>query len=74
MKLSIQTKGIHHFVETGLAKLRGGDSLFKSLLIWAYYKPHEHGQHSWAEFTKSLNKASKLNCNIWVAGDFNLPK
>ena len=22
----------------------------------------------------SLSKARKLNCNIWVAGDFNLPK
>ena len=46
----------------------------KSLLIREYYKPHEHKQHSWEEFSKSLSKARKLNCNIWVAGDFNLPK
>ena len=46
----------------------------KSLLIGAYYKPHEHDQHSWEEFSKSLSKARRLNCNIWVAGDFNLPK
>ena len=25
-------------------------------------------------FSKSLSKDRKLNCNIWVAGDFNLPK
>ncbi|WAR25406.1 hypothetical protein MAR_011110 [Mya arenaria] len=43
----------------------------KSPLIGAYYKPHEHDQYSWDE---SLNKASKLNCNIWVAGDFYLSK
>jgi len=46
----------------------------KSLLIGAYYKPHEHDQHSWEEFSNSLSKARKLHCNIWVAGDFNLPK
>jgi len=46
----------------------------KSLLIGAYYKPHENKQHTWEEFSKSLSKARKLNCNIWVAGDFNLPK
>ena len=45
----------------------------KSLLIGAYYKPHEHDQHSWEDFSKSLSKAHKLNCNIWVAGDFSLP-
>ena len=33
----------------------------KSLLIGAYYKPHEHDQHSWEEFSKSLFKAPKLN-------------
>ena len=37
-----------------------------------HYKPHEHDKHSWEEFSKSLSKAHKLNCNIWVAGD--LPK
>ena len=26
------------------------------------------------ERSKSLSKARKLNCNIWVAGDLNLPK
>ena len=36
----------------------------KSLLIGAYYKPHGHKQHSWEEFSKSLSKARKLNCNI----------
>ena len=46
----------------------------KSILIGAYYKPHEHDQQCWEEFSKSLSKARKLNCNIWVAGDFNLPK
>ena len=46
----------------------------KSLLIGAYYKPHEHDQHSWEEFSKSVSKAFKLNCNIWVARDFNLSK
>ena len=46
----------------------------KSFLTGACYKPHEHDQHSWEEFSKSLSKASKLNSNIWVAGDFNLPK
>jgi len=25
-------------------------------------------------FSKSLSKTHKLNCDIWVAGDFNLPK
>ena len=51
------------------------DDLFgsKSLLIGAYYKPHELYQHSWEEFSKSLSKARKLNCNIWVPGDVNLP-
>jgi len=44
----------------------------KSLLTGAYYKPHEHKQHSWEEFSKSLFKARKLSCNIWVAGDFQL--
>mgnify|MGYP002153697242 CR=1 FL=1 len=33
-----------------------------------------HDQHSWENFSKLLSKAHKLNCNIWVAGDFNLPK
>ena len=46
----------------------------KSLLIGAFYKPHEHDQHSWEEFSTSQSKARKLNCNIWVAGDINLPK
>ena len=90
MKVSVQTKVIHHFAETGLDKMVVVSiavtndiivqemtdiqsdcedvcikiDLFgiKSLLIGAYYKPHEHDQHS------------KLNCNIWVAGDFKLPK
>ena len=44
------------------------------LLHTKYYKPHEHDQHSLEEFSKSLPKARKLNCNIWVAEDFNLPK
>ena len=26
------------------------------------------------ECSKSVSKARKLNCNIWVAGDLNLPK
>ena len=46
----------------------------KSLLIGAYYKPQEHDTHSLQEFTKSLNLASQTNCNIWVGGDFNMPK
>ena len=46
----------------------------KSLIIGAYYKPHEHDQQCWEEFSKSLSKTRKLNCNIWVAGDFNLLK
>jgi len=46
----------------------------KSILIGAYYKPHEHDQHNWEELSKALSKARKPKCNIWVAGDFNLPK
>jgi len=47
------------------------DLFGKPLLIGAYYKPMNM---NWEEFSKSLSKARKLYCNIWVAGDFKLPK
>lgn len=46
----------------------------KSLAIGAYYKPHELDTESFCEFQNSLEKARKKFTNIWVAGDFNLPK
>lgn len=35
----------------------------KSLLIGAYYKPHEFDHPSSTKFAKSQNKATELNCN-----------
>ena len=40
----------------------------------AFYNPYESDQHNCKEFSKSLSNARTLNCNIQVAGDFNLPK
>lgn len=37
---------------------------YKPLLIGAYYEPHENDPHSPFEFSKSLEKATKLNTNI----------
>ena len=46
----------------------------KSLVIGAYYKPHELDTDSFTEFSKSLEKVNKKFSNIWVGGDLNLPK
>ena len=46
----------------------------KSVLIGAYYKPHELDQTSFAELEKSLNLVNQSNSQIWLLGDFNLPK
>ena len=73
---------IFHIMRTFIINLYTETFLYKVLfelvtdvlLHTKYYKPHEHDQHSWEEFSKSLSKARKLNCNIWVAEDFNVPK
>ena len=46
----------------------------KSVLIGAYYKPHEFDQHSLDEWSKSLDTVKQTSSNIWLMGDFNLPK
>ena len=73
---------IFHIMRTFIINLYTETFLYKVvfervtdvLLHTKYYKPHEHDQHSLEEFSKSLSKARKLNCNIWVAENFNLPK
>ena len=45
-----------------------------SVLIGAYYKPHEFDQHSLDELSKSLDMVKQTLSNIWLMGDFNLPK
>ena len=46
----------------------------KSALIGAYYKPHELDETSLTELAKSLNLVDQSNSQIWLLGDFNLPK
>ena len=46
----------------------------KSALIGAYYKPHELDQTSFDELGKSLDLIKQSNSQIWLLGDFNLPK
>ena len=46
----------------------------KSALIGAYYKPHELDEPSLTELAKSLNLVNQSNSQIWLLGDFNLPK
>ena len=46
----------------------------RSLLIGAYYKPHELDQKSFEEFNKSLDLVKKSNSTLCILGDFNLPK
>ena len=46
----------------------------KSVLIGAYYKPHEFDQHSLDEWSKSLDMVKQTSSTIWLIGDFNLPK
>ena len=46
----------------------------KSALIGAYYKPHELDEHSLTELSKSLTLVNQSNSQIWLLGDFNLPK
>ena len=46
----------------------------KSALIGAYYKPHELDEPSLTELAKSLNLVNQSNAQIWLLGDFNLPK
>ena len=45
-----------------------------SVLIGAYYKSHEFDQHSLDELSKSLDMVKQTSSNIWLMGDFNLPK
>ena len=45
-----------------------------SVLIGAYYKPHELDQLSFEELNKSLNLVNQRNSTVWLLGDFNLPK
>ena len=48
------------------------------LYICAYYKPKEDDQESLLELRQSIEKikrqTSETKGNIWVLGDFNLPK
>ena len=46
----------------------------KSVLIGAYYKPHEFDQHRLDELSKSLDMVKQTSSNIWLMGDFYLPK
>ena len=46
----------------------------KSVLIGAYYKPHEFDQHSLDELSKSLDMVKQTSSTIWLMGDLNLPK
>ena len=46
----------------------------RSLLVGAYYKPHELDQKSFEEFNKSLDLVKKSNSTLCILGDFNLPK
>ena len=47
----------------------------KSVLIGAYYKPHElFVQHSLDGLRKSLDMVKQTSSNIWLMGDFALPK
>ena len=44
------------------------------LFIGAYYKPKEDYMDSLVEFRQSLEQISKKKGNIWLLGDFNMPK
>ena len=44
----------------------------KSVLIGAYYKPHE--LDSLDKLSKSLDMVKQTSSTIWLMGDFNLPK
>ena len=44
------------------------------LYIGAYYKPKEDDLDSLLELRKSLDLVSKHKGNIWLLGDFNVPK
>ena len=46
----------------------------KSVLIGAYYKPHEFDQPSLHELSKSLDMVKQTSSTIWLMSDFNLPK
>ena len=46
----------------------------KSVLIGAYYKPHEFDKQSLDELSKPLDTVKQSSSNIWLMGDFNLPK
>ena len=47
---------------------------FKSVLIGAYYKPHETDQASFEELIKSLTLVIQTNSTVSLHWDFNLPK
>ena len=44
------------------------------LYIGAFYKPKEDDPDSLLELRKSLDLVSKQKGNIWLLGDFNMPK
>ena len=46
----------------------------KSVLIGAYYKPHESDQARFEELIISLTLVNQTNSTVWLLGDFNLPK
>ena len=46
----------------------------KSVLIGAYYKPHESDQAGFEELIKSLTPVNQTNSTFWLLGDFDLPK
>ncbi|XP_053381760.1 uncharacterized protein LOC128549254 [Mercenaria mercenaria] len=46
----------------------------KPLLVGSYYNPKEFDPHSLEELKKSLSMAAKSKANVWVGGDFNMPK
>ena len=42
--------------------------------IGAYYKPKADDTESLVELRQSLEQVSKTKSNIWLLGDFNMPK
>ena len=72
-KFTIVLKSIYHTnFENLWVQLNLAGS--KSVLIGAYYKPHESDQASFEELIKSLTLVNQTNSTVWLLGDFNLPK
>ena len=72
-KFTIELKSVYHTnFENLWVQLNLAGS--KSVLIGAYYKPHESDQASFEELIKSLTLVNQTNSTVWLLGDFNLPK